>query len=292
MKMKILISGISSPIMQKFISLIDFSKYEVIGITRNPARIQLDNIELIEADIRDTVKLADCLKSCHMVIHAAAVTHSFNEKEYFQVNLDATKTLLDSAKAANVKRFIFISSNTAGTESGAYGLSKLLAEEYIQNNFNGYTIFRPSEIYGGRSKEGIEKLINDVLDKSIVFCPLDVPSKFFPIHMDDAVKMMYNYTFDDECLNKTVAINGAKGLSYLEVIELVHTISNKKTRVVFFKRRLMFLIKKIARMLPFYIGILPDQIERLYSKKYYQIPEGNLIEIETYIKDLIQSRNN
>ena len=290
MKMKILITGISSEMMLKFLSLIDFSKYEVIGITRNPELIQLDNIEIIKGDIREINNLANHIKGCHMVIHAAAVTHSFKEKEYYQVNLDATKKLVEIAKVCSVKRFIFISSNTAGTESGAYGLSKLLAEEYIQKNFSGWTIFRPSEIYGGNKKEGIEKLINSAIDKSVVFCPLDVPSKFFPIHIDDAVQIMYNDTFNNEYINKIVVINGSKGLSFLEVIELTRTISNSKVTVVFVKKKLMFILMKLAQMLPFYIGILPDQISRLYSIKHHENSNDNLMEIETYIKKLVESR--
>ena len=290
MKKKIFITGISSEMMQKLLSLIDFSKYEVIGITRNPKLIQLDNIEIIQGDIRDINKLAHHIKGCHMVIHAAAVTHSLKDKEYYQVNLDATKKLVEITKACSVKKFIFISSNTAGTESGTYGLTKLLAEEYIQAKLSGWTILRPSEIYGGSKKEGIEKLINSVIDNSVVFCPLDVPSKFFPIHIDDAVQIIHKCSFNNEYIAKIAVINGSKGLSFQEVIEITRNISNSKVKVIFVRRKLMFILRRFAKMLPFHVGILPDQISRLYGIKHHEISNGHLMEIETYIKKLVENR--
>lgn len=290
MKMKLLITGISSEIMLKFASLIDFSKYEVIGITRNPKLIQLDNVKIVKGDMHDIHQLAHYIEGCNMIIHAAAVTHSFKDKAYYQVNLEATKRLVELAKAYDVKRFIFISSNTAGTESGTYGLTKLLAEKYIQKNFNGWTIFRFSEIYGGSKKEGIEKLINSVIAKPVVFCPLDMSSKFFPIHVDDAVRTMYKHTFDEKYINKLAVVNGPEGFSFLEVIALTRAIANNKIKIIFLKRKWMFILKRFAEMLPIYIGIIPDQIDRLYSIKHHENPNDNLMKMKTYIKQLVEGR--
>ena len=117
------------------------------------------------------------MESSTIIIHAAAVTHSFGNDAYYHVNLDATKKLVDIAKQDKAKKIIFISSNTAGYQSGTYGLTKLMSEEYIQQNLNHWTILRLAEIYGGGKKEGIEKLIENVLTKSFVLCPVGVPTK-------------------------------------------------------------------------------------------------------------------
>lgn len=290
MKKKIFITGISSLLMQKLSKKIDLSEYRVIGLVRNSGIIKLDNVEIIEGDICDSDSFAHHIQDCYMVIHAAAVTHSIKETQYFNVNLNATKNLVDISNLHQVKRFIFISSNTAGIKSGAYGLTKLLAEEYIQNNFDGWTILRPSEIYGYNSKEGLEKLINDVINKSIVFCPLNIPSKFFPIHIEDAVQMIFKNTFDTNCINKLTFVNGNKGFSFIEVIELVKSITNKKVHIVFIKKEMMFIIKKIASIIPINIGIIPDQIARLYSVKQNDKSALDLIKLETYIQKIVDNR--
>ena len=291
MKRKIIITGISSAIMQKLCLLIDLSEYQVTGITRYPGSTSLDNIEIIKGDLRNIHEFAYNFKGCYMVIHGAAVTHSRNEKEYYQVNLDATKSLVEIAKDHGVKRFIYVSTNTAGTKSGAYGFTKFLAEEYIQENFNGWTILRLSEVYGGSIREGIERLIVNVIEKPCVLCPVGIPSKFYPIHIDDTAQLMHSRIFKGDYQNKISVINGPDGFSFLEIIELTKNISGRKVKVQFLNRKLMLLIKFFARILPLNLGMAPDQVDRLYSIKHFEKPEGSLMKMETYIANLIKAKN-
>jgi nucleoside-diphosphate-sugar epimerase len=290
MKRKIVITGISSAIMQKLFLLIDLSEYEVIGISPIPVSKQLDNLKIVKGDLLNIHEIEYCLEGCYMVIHGAAVTHSRNKKDYYQVNLDATKSLVDIAKDHGVQRFIFVSSNTAGTKSGTYGITKLLAEDYIEQNFDNWTILRLSEVYGGGKNIGIEKLINDVINKPFVFCPGGIPSKFYPIHVDDAVELMNSRIFDDSYLNKITVINGSEGFSFQEVIELTRSIAKSKAKVITLNRKLMFLIKTLVNIFPMNIGIVPDQIDRLYSIKHHEISEGSLMKMGTYIEDLTNTK--
>lgn len=293
MKRKIVITGISSVIMQKLCLLIDLSEYEITGITRNPDSISLDNIKIVKGDLHNIQEFAHFIAGCDMVIHGAAVTHSRNEKEYYRVNLEATQSLVEIAHDHGVRRFIYVSTNTAGTKSGAYGLTKLLAEEYIQKNFNGWTILRLSEVYGGGTSEGIEKLMADVLGKPYVICPVGMASKFYPIHITDAARQMHSriFNFNDKYLNKISVINGPDGFSFSEVIGLTKTISGKNVRVVYLNRKLMFLIKYFTRMLPLNLGMVPDQVDRLYSTKHFEKPEGFFMKMETYIEELVEARS-
>jgi nucleoside-diphosphate-sugar epimerase len=59
-------------------------------------------------------------KGYKMFIHGAAVTHTFNEMGYYNINLNGTKNLVDIANPCQVKGFVSVSSNTAGIKSGAY----------------------------------------------------------------------------------------------------------------------------------------------------------------------------
>lgn len=291
MKRKIVITGISSVIMQKLCMLIDLSEYDVLGITRNPEESPFHNIKIVKGDLHNIQEFANYFESCYMLIHGAAVTHSRKKDEYYQVNLEATKNLVEIAKDQGVKRFIYVSSNTAGTKSGAYGLTKLLAEEYIQENIGGWTILRLSEVYGGSINEGIEKLIVDVIKKPYVLCPVGMVSKFYPIHIDDTARLMFCRIFNSDHQNKISVINGPDGFSFSDVIELTKQISGKKIKVIRISRRLMFLIKFISRILPVNIGLVPDQVDRLYGKKDYEKAEGSFIKMATYIEKLVKAQN-
>ena len=292
MRKKIVVTGISSSIIQKIAALIDPAVYEIIGISRNPSSTSLDNIKVVKGDLLEVEGFAAHLENCYMIIHGAAITHAQKEATYYEINLEATKKLVDLANACGVERFAFISSNTAGKKSGAYGLTKILAEEYIQATFKGWTIVRLSAVYGDSKKEGIEKLIQEVLDKSTVLCPTDIPCKLYPIHVSEAVPMLFKRIFEQQYFQTISVVNGSEGFSFFEIIELTKRLSKRKVRVIFLGRKIMTCIKILAKISPINLGIAPDQIDRLYTQKHIEENDESTMKLEDYIKSSIKDRKN
>lgn len=266
MKRKVFITGISSELISRFAQLIDQCKFEITGLTRKE-NYTAPNVQIKIGDILNISSFAEELSGCDTIVHAAAVTHSFKKESYFETNLEATKKLVDLAKEKSVNNFILVSSNTAGDQSGAYGLSKLLAEQYVKQNLTNWTVLRPAEIYGGTKNEGIEALIHNALTKRVILCPKGVPTDFYPIHIDDAVNAMHQAAFGTISTNEIKVIASSKGYSFLDIIELAKAISKRNPRIIFIKKSWMFLIRDLASLLPFSIGIIPDQIDRLYATK-------------------------
>ncbi|QQL50860.1 NAD-dependent epimerase/dehydratase family protein [Mucilaginibacter ginkgonis] len=118
------------------------------------------------------------------VIHLAGKAHDLrkasNPQEYYRVNFELTKKLYDAFLASEAKKFIFISSvkAAADTVKGTlteevtpdpktdYGKSKVLAEQYIQNQplpeGKAYYILRPCMIHGPGNKGNLNLLFNFV----------------------------------------------------------------------------------------------------------------------------------
>lgn len=288
MKKKIFITGISSSIMQKLILLIDFSKYEIIGLSRSLTNTFSKNLHIIQGDISNVNLYTEYLKDCDLIIHAAAITHSFNKKKYYEINYNASKKLIDKAKELNVNSFIYISSNTANSENGAYSDSKFLAEQYLQKTLNNWQIFRISEIFGGNNKEGIEKLIRTTLTKNYILCPKNIPSKFSPIYVEDAVKLIHKNIFLNQQRNEIIVINGHEQFTYKEIILLIERLRNKSLKIIEIPKNVLFLIMRISRIIPFNIGIVPDQIKRLYGQKTYgKTNEYNItLKFSKYIENI------
>ncbi len=273
--------------MQLLIPLIDRDKYEILGLTRNLNNIRNSQIKAVEGDLCDFSLLDSSITKCSIIVHAAALTHSFDEKPYYDVNLHASKHLVGIAKRHKVEKFIFISSRSAGSKSGAYGLSKLLAEQHIKKNLNSWIIFRPAEIYGEGKNEGIEKLIDDVIKKNTVFCPINLSSKLFPIHIKDTVQIMHDYVFNQDIKNKIVTINGQESFSYQEIIRYICRISGKKIKILPIPKFVMFAIKRLIEISHINIGIMPDQIPRLYSVKHNEELNYNLRYFGDYIRQKV-----
>lgn len=131
--------------------------------------LQEKEIETIHANLQDPESLKEALQGIEGVIHVAGVTASKTKEGFFKNNQLATRNVLEATKryGDNVRRFVLISSQTAGGPSldgkpvteetpphpiTTYGRSKLAAEEesrQFRENFP-VTILRLPAIYGPR----------------------------------------------------------------------------------------------------------------------------------------------
>ncbi len=130
------------------------------------------DLDCFYGNIFDAQSLAAGLKDMDIVIHAAGLTKALKNEEYFRVNYEGTKTLIDAIieHQLPVKRFVYISSQAAAGPSdsmaprteadpphpvSAYGKSKLMAESYVLSKKNDIpvTIIRPPAVYGPRDTD-------------------------------------------------------------------------------------------------------------------------------------------
>lgn len=288
----ILITGASSILMHELIKKINEKEFIIWAVTRDSAKISNPKIKLLEGNIRDPSFINSIVldNKIDIVIHAAAITHTGNAQEYFDVNLQSTINLVDASKQNNVQKFIFISTRAAGKDSGAYGISKLKAEEYIKTNVDQWLIIRPSEIFGGNKKEGIDKLINDLLHKKIIFCPMNLKSKLYPIFNGDAAQVIYDLVFEQHLDRKVITINGKEGFSYYELIDKICKTMKKKVHIIPVPKIIMFTIKWIVEVFKIKTSFVPDQISRLYSFKEIELA-FNSISIEEYAQKQMNEKN-
>jgi nucleoside-diphosphate-sugar epimerase len=126
-----------------------------------------------------------------MVIHFAGVTHASDEQQYWKINLEGTVRLAEATRDNGCRRFVYISTRCATQGSGAYGESKLAAEQELQKlDWNSLLIIRPAEIYGSRGSEGIDRML-DVARRWRMVPALfgDSNVQFAPMHVDDFSKL-------------------------------------------------------------------------------------------------------
>ena len=283
-KIKIFVTGASSQIINQLIDKIDKNKFHICAITRDRDKIKRDDIEIIEGDFLNPTIIEKALVNVKIVIHAAAITHTKKEKEYFRINTEATKQLLQASKKSGVQKFIFISSRTAGLKSGAYGKSKFFAEQTIKQENIDWLIFRPAEVFGVNKGEGIENLILDVFNKKRILYPQGLKSKLFPIYIHDLVDIIYDNIFNKEITRQTITLNGNEGYTYKELIEHIGNIIKKHPKTIPIPKCFMYLIKWGLTLFRINTDITPDQIPRLYSRKETQSLEYKLMGIGEYVK--------
>ncbi len=111
----ILVTGANSFLAAGVIPLLLGSGYSVRGLLREKSGYMGSghpNLELIEGDFTSDECLRRVLPGCDAVIHAAAVTSQSgrNYEEYYEVNVRATRRLIEAAIEHGVRRFVEVSS--------------------------------------------------------------------------------------------------------------------------------------------------------------------------------------
>jgi UDP-glucose 4-epimerase len=157
-----------------------------------------DRVELVVADVRDAASMASLFRDIDVVYHLAClgVRHSIHSPiENHEVNASATLGLLNAARVASVKRFVYVSSSEVyGTARTApiteehptlpmtvYGASKLAGEAYTRAFWETYrypaTVVRPFNAYGPRCHH--EGDSGEVIPKFLLRCLANKPMVIF-----------------------------------------------------------------------------------------------------------------
>ena len=185
----ILVTGASSPlavgVLRQLLLNDDLELW--CGRHRKDIPIADPRLHLINLDLESD--LSGALSETHfdMVIHFAGVTHTSDEKQYWNINLDGTVRLVEATRKNGCRRFVYISTRCATQGSGAYGESKLAAEQELQRfEWASLLILRPAEIYGSGSSEGIDRMLEIARRWRIVPALFgDSNLRFAPMHVDD-----------------------------------------------------------------------------------------------------------
>jgi UDP-glucose 4-epimerase len=165
--MKVLITGGSGFIGTNLTKSLK-DKHEVTIFDLNDP--QIENIQYIKGDICNQEHVIDSIKDFDIVIHLAAAVGVSNTDNHptktLDFNIQGTRNVLDACTKNNIKKLIFSSSSEVYGEPiklpiseldspipiTTYGISKLVAEEYIKaysKTFGlAFTILRFFNAYG------------------------------------------------------------------------------------------------------------------------------------------------
>ena len=187
--MRILVTGASSPLAVGVLRQLLLNDDLEFWCGRHWKDIPIADpkVHVIELDLNSDLHAALDQTHFDLVIHFAGMTHASNEQDYWNINLDGTVRLVEATRQNGCRRFVYISTRCATRGSGAYGESKLAAEqELLKFEWESLLIMRPAEIYGADSNEGIDRMISIARRWRLVPALFgDSNLKFAPMHVDD-----------------------------------------------------------------------------------------------------------
>ena len=188
------------------------------------------------------------------IVHCAGRVPSNHEKSkldtYRSINIDGTSYLAKQCAAANVKRFIFLSSiNVLGSKTNDnkpflyndkpkpitdYGLSKLEAEEELkkisQETGLEVVIIRPPIVYGPSATGNLERLIK-LVNSGIPLPFKNVRNQRSLIGINNLVDVIKCCIENPNAAGKTFLVSDGDDLSTPELINFIAYAMGRSSRL-------------------------------------------------------------
>ncbi len=260
MQKVVVVTGSNGFIGGRLTAVLAEKGYKIRTINRKPHDIA-ENSYALDLSIDECKH--NLLAGVNTVFHVAGKAHALgatqqDDNEYFQVNTEGTRKLLEASKRAGVERFIYFSSVKAvgnsdlqpmdeGISASAatpYGRSKFAAEQLVLNGdyVRHPVVIRPSMVYGKTDKGNLPRMIKAV--KKGIFPPL--PENFNQrsmVHVDDVVQAAILVAENPVAAGQIYIVSDGQPYSTRQIYDWIREVLGKrpiKTSVP------MFLLRGLA----------------------------------------------
>ena len=233
------------------------------------------------------------MQGVDVVFHLAGRAHSladrdYQEQEYFQTNVEGTRSLLEAARNASVKKLIFFSSvKSMGEEceyrldetykpnpTTTYGKTKLEAEQLVLNG--GFVtvpiVLRLVMVYGDSEKGNLPKMIRAIWKNRFPPFP-KVQNKRSMIHVDDVVLGAIQAAKSDISAGETYILSDGIDYSTRQLYENICETLEKRIPLWSVPKFSLVLLAKIGDLFQFVYGrrifFDSDNLQKLFGDSYY-----------------------
>jgi len=262
----ILITGangfVGTRLCRKFLT----ENYEVIAGVRKTADLsQLDGLAIKYrfGDVTQPETLNEMVAGVDYIIHNAGIVKAKKPEQFFYVNEQGTKNLLDAVWQYNprIKKIIYISSQAAAgpvidnrpvTENDsphpitAYGKSKLAGENVVLSYTDRLPVvaIRPPGIYGPGDKEifSFFQTVNNRIKPYIG----DTSRRLQLVHVDDLCRGIFLAVTSNTPSGAVYFIAEKKSYSMKELVLLLESASGKKGMPLYLPASIFKLIALIS----------------------------------------------
>lgn len=208
--------------------------YQVRLFDRSPSPFQKTNQEMIVGDIMDLQQVIDAVKGADIVYNFAAIADidEAHDKPVATaaINVLGNTHVLEAARLAHARRFVFASSVYVYSESGSfYRASKQAAERFTETYHDRYgleyNILRYGSLYGRRSdrRNGIYRMLHEaIMHHTITYKGSGNAMREY-IHVEDAARLSVQ-VLAPEYANRHLILTGQEKLRIRDVMTMISEI--------------------------------------------------------------------
>jgi len=268
----------------------NFNVYALVRNKNNLKWLKGINCKLIEGDLLNLPEIPEV----EYIFHLAGVVRAVKGETYYKINTEGTINLFEKAKRLKgLKRFIFVSTQASSGPGkdkkeedeknpiSSYGLSKLIAEEYIKKDKSiPWTILKPAAVYGPKDKDFYEffKLIK----LGLFLKPSGGERYLNLVYVEDLVRAIIEASINENCLFKEYFIGYPEPVGWSKFAYKSAKILNKKIIEI----KIPFFLLKIAGLFNDFLSIIKRKPAKLNSDKVKEMePLYWIMDTSKFIKD-------
>lgn len=223
----ILLAGATGYLGSYVLNALIEKQNQVLAIVRNPNKLKNNNenfLEVKQAEVTKPDTLRDICKGIDTVISTVGITRQKDGLTYLDVDYKANMNLLEEAKKAGVKQFVYVSA----INGNKYRNLKIFEakEKFVdalKSSGLNYTIVRPNGFFSDM------KDFLQMAKSGRVYLFGSGNQKFNPIHGEDLATFIVDNL---EETNKELTIGGPDVLSLNDISKLALNALNKPIKII------------------------------------------------------------
>jgi uncharacterized protein YbjT (DUF2867 family) len=289
--MSILVIGGTGTLGRQIVKRAIDEGYQVRCLVRNLRRsafLKDWGAEIVYGDITIPETIPAAFKGVQIVIDASTLrpTDDYNAEK---VDWKGKKALLEVAKLANIKRFIFFSFFSIEDKTTIPLLDlKLKFIKLLKDSNVSCTVFQCAGFFQGL----INQYAIPILDKQTIWL-FDKSVKTPFIDTQDAAKLVISTLKEKQEKNEQYYLVGSKAWSPEEIIDFCEKLSGEKAKISYIPTILLGAIKNIFRSLEFTWNIADRlefseifrETENKKNPNYKSLETDELLSLEQYLKE-------
>lgn len=246
-------------------------------------------VEQVAGNLDSADALKGLAEGADVFLHVAGAISALNRAGFFAVNQIGTLNAVAAAKAAGIKRFVYISSLAAREPLlSPYGASKASAEDIVRGVGLSHMILRPPAIYGPGDRATLPLIT--ALTRPVAMLPTTAATRFSLLYVGDMAQI-FTEACEARCEGLVELSDGKDGgYSWGELCAIASAHEGRTVRPVFLPRGLVGAVASVSEAIARFRKqpgmVSHGKVAELYHpdwvaagegwplKSYTQFPEG------------------
>ncbi|HEY8767751.1 MAG TPA: complex I NDUFA9 subunit family protein [Dehalococcoidia bacterium] len=230
----------------------------VAVLTRNASRAKRSpglDVEYREGDVTRPESLARAMNGVEEVVGCHQFPNSPIENPgkgytFEKVDAEGTENLVRAAKAAGVKRYVYLSGAGAAPEGPHWFRAKWRAETAVRESGLTYTILRPSWVYGPEDRS-LNRFLG--ISRFLPFVPLignAGKQRMQPVFIDDVGRAVAESLDNPAAADQIFELGGPDVMSMTEVVRTALQVAGRKRLLLSSPKPIMKLVASVLQFAP------------------------------------------